>query len=112
MKFLQKLSSVAWWLLRSSLLLFVVLRYFQPLKGLNFSSISFYIPLLFVASTLLIFIGGFYKQGVVARVGAFLLCIVGGYSIFINIHSSFDYLSTIILLSSIGFIFLTRKENI
>ncbi|WP_125869816.1 hypothetical protein [Williamwhitmania taraxaci] len=112
MKFLHKFASVAWWLLRSSILLFVVLRYLQPLRGMNFSSISFYVSLFFIASALLIFIGGFYKQGGLARAGAFLLCLVGGYSIFMNINSSLDYLSILILLTSIGLVFLTRKDNV
>ena len=111
MKFLQSLSKAAWWLLRSSILFFVIIRYFNALKGLNFRSISFYIALTLVVSTIMIFVGGFYKQGVLARVGALFLCIAGGYLTFVNIHAPFDYLSMIILLTSIGFVFLTRKEN-
>ena len=113
MKFFQKLSPAAWWLLRTSILFFVVMRYIQSLKGLNVSSFMFYISLLFVVSSLMIFIGGFYKKGVMARVGALILCSVSGYQGFINIHAGFDYnLSMFALLASIGLVFLTRKDNI
>ncbi len=112
MKFFQKLSPVAWWLLRASVLIFIILRYFNTTKTLNLSSASFYIALTFIVAAVMILVGGFYKQGTLTRVGAMLLCIVGGYLIFVNIHASTDYLSLLILLTSIGFVFLTRKENV
>jgi len=113
MKFLQKHSPLAWWLLRTSILLFVVMRYIQSIKGLNVSSFMFYISLLFVVSSLMIFVGGFYKKGVLARVGGLILCLISGYQGFINIHAGLDYnLSMFALLASIGLVFLTRKDNV
>ena len=111
MKFFQKLSTIAWWLLRTSVLFFIIIRYFDTIKVLNFRSYSFYIALTLVISVIMIFVGGFYKQGTLARVGALFLCIAGGYLIFVNIHAPFEYLSMLILLTTIGFVFLTRKEN-
>lgn len=113
MKALQKLAPIAWWLFRTAILLFFLARYAQAFLHVDFSSANFYISIIFLLSAVLLFIGGFYKNGNLARIGGLLLFLISIYEAYHNSSPLVGYaFSQYLLLSAIGLLFLTRKENI
>ncbi|HUX53751.1 MAG TPA: hypothetical protein VMV56_05015 [Williamwhitmania sp.] len=113
MKALQKLAPMAWWLFRIAILLFFLARYGQAVLQIDFNSASFYISAIFLLSAVLLFIGGFYKNGNLARIAGLFLFLVSIYEAYHNSSPLIGFaFSQYLLLSAIGLLFLTRKENI
>ena len=112
MKALQRLAPMAWWLFRTAILLFFLARYGQAVLHIDFSSASFYISTIFLLSAILLFIGGFYKNGDMAKVAGLVLFLVSVYEAYHNSTPLIGFaFSQYLLLSAIGLLFLTRKEN-
>lgn len=113
MKTLQKLAPMTWWLFRITILLFFLARYGQAVLHIDLGSAGFYISALFLLSAIMLFIGGFYKNGNLSRIAGFLLFLFSAYEAYHNSSPLMGYsFSQYALMAAIGLIFLTRKENI
>ena len=111
MKPIKFLFPFAIWLFRIAILLFALTVYFETFKAFNFSSMSFYIALLFIIFSLLLFVGGFFADAKLTVISALILCLVCGYQI-IMLRTAFDYnLAVYIVLGSILFYFLTAGNK-
>ena len=102
---------LATWLLRISLLAFIVIGYLGALKSFDFSK-DFIIAALYILFAVLLFIGGFLTRPGLTVLSGLLIC---GFSIYIMIRTYSGAIDTTFvtyfLIASIGFYFLTQGNK-
>ena len=107
MKPLKSLTSLSIWILRVSILLFVLFVYFNSVKSLAFTQISFYIALVYIIFSASLFFGGFLKTHKITVISALVLCLITGYQL-IMFRNSIDYnFSVYIIIGAISLFFLS-----
>ena len=112
MKPLKFLAPVAEWLMRSSVLLFVIFYYVKVIKVMNFSSVMFWISLGFLIFSVLLFTGGFLRKTPLTVVSALVLTLLTGYQTFIFVKAGIDYnVAVFVILGSVFVNFLAKGNN-
>jgi len=101
------------WLLRISLLIFLVLRYYDDFISINVTSISYFISAIYVIFSGLLFVGGFFLNPTLTVISGFLIFIVSVYNIVISLRGiiSFDVIIVYLLPAAIGFYFFARGNS-
>lgn len=112
MKPIRTLKPLSVWLMRLAVLLFVFLAYYDTLTMFNMGSVMFYVSLIFLLFTILLFIGGFLKSGKLTVVSALILILVTGYQSFLVLKSGLDYnFALYVVLGSIFVYFLAHGNS-
>lgn len=110
MKPVKSLEIVAKWLLRISVLLFVIFYFYETVKTFKFENVNYIVTLIFFVFSALLFIGGFRKNAgltVIAGLMVFLISIffiARGYSGVILDKTLIVY----IFPASVGLFFLAK----
>lgn len=108
MKPIKTLFPLSLWLMRLSVLFFVVLRYWDTLAFFNYKSVLFYVSALFILFASLLFIGGFLKKERLTLISSLLLILVTGYHAFLNFKSGIDHnFAIFVMLGAICVYFLS-----
>jgi len=106
------LFPLATWLMRFSVVFFVLTRYWNTFTQFNFQSILFYVSAIFIVFTFLLFIGGFLYKGNLTVLSSFILILVTGYHAFLNLESRLDHnFAVFVVLGSIYVYFLTTGNK-
>jgi hypothetical protein len=112
MKPIKSLTPVAEWLMRSGIVLFAVLYYFEILEIKNFKSVMFYISLGYILFAILLFIGGFLRKTPLTLISSLALILFTGYQTFIFVKSGIDYnFAVFVIIGSSLFHFLAKGNN-
>ncbi len=88
MKPLKSLSIVANWLLRISILVFIVVRYFNTLQQIDVKHLSLNVLAILIFSLfgLLLFVGGFRSKAGLTVVSGLIISIISLFFIYTNFH--------------------------
>jgi hypothetical protein len=106
------LFPLATWLMRFSVVFFVLTRYWHTFAQFNFQSILFYVSAIFIVFTVLLFIGGFLHKSNLTVFSSFILILVTGYHAFLNLESRLDHnFAVFVVLGSIYVYFLTTGNK-
>ncbi len=111
MKPIRFLAPVADWLMRAGVLLFVIFYYVNTVKAMNFSTILFWISLVFLIFSVLLFAGGFVKSSNLTVTSALVLTVLAGYQLFNLIDGGINYNFTVFVLLSAVFVRFWAKGN-
>ncbi len=110
MKPIKSLESFAKWMLRSSVLLFIIFYFYQTVKTFQFESVYYLVILLYFVFGALLFVGGFRKSAaltIIAGLMVFLISvffIARGYNGLILDKNLIVY----IFPASVGIFFLSK----
>ncbi len=102
----KKLTGVASWLIRLSLILVIYTRTFGIFMQLDFADTDFYIAAGFILAAVLLLVGGFFKQGLTVVAGLLIL-ILSAIQITIAFDGITPTLSIWALTGSAGLFFLS-----
>jgi hypothetical protein len=100
---LPRYSSMAKWILRLTVVVYILAIYWRRLATLNFESDYFLIAIFYVIFSILLFIGGFQKRATMTRFSALVLVILtlvyigASFMLHKNLYTMFT--SKILLLS-------------
>jgi hypothetical protein len=113
MKPIKNIEPIAKWILRISLVAYIVFAYFSEVKTLNFHSVNYFINLLYVIFALLLLFGGFGKNATLTIISGIVLSIISAYKIY-NVFSLSNLMNPAIYLFLLIFavgLFFTSKGN-
>jgi len=100
------------WLMRLSVLFFIIMRYWETLAFFNYKSIMFYVAALFIVFASLLFIGGFLKKDRLTLISSLILILVTGYHAFLNLESGIDHnFGIFVMIGAICFYFLSSGNK-
>ena len=114
MKPIKNLEPLAKWVLRISLVAYIVLTYFNSVKTPNFHSVDYIINLLYVIFAILLLFGGFGKNATLTIISGIVLSIISAYKIYNAAYHLHDLLHQEIYISLILFaigLFFVSKGN-
>ena len=109
MKPIKSLEVFSVWVMRIGLLLFAYNQYFSTFTNFKIDRIEFYIALLFLIFSAIIFITGFICKTTLTVISALVISIISIYNIVIMIQGGLDTMLILnILIASIAIMFLSR----
>ncbi len=112
MKPVKSFESIAKWLLRSSILLFVVTKYWDVIKQLSFKNLESILVFVFLIFGVLLFIGGFRKNSGITVLSGLLVFLISTYFIIVGFNGIFDRnLLTFIFPASVGLYFMSKGNH-
>lgn len=88
---MNALRTITLWLMRSGILLYAVTRYYKGVLEFNTESVMFWVEATYVASAIMLFIGGFMQKSWVTVSSAVIMVFVTGYLAVVNIRNGIDY---------------------
>lgn len=109
MKPLKSLEPLSKWLLRAGVLLFVIIHYWDTFKQFEIHNIYNLLILLFFLFGVLLFIGGFRKNGSLTVISGLLIFAISAYFVIRGFNGVFDKdLLFFIFPASTGLFFLSK----
>lgn len=94
------------WLLRVTILMFIVIRFFGLIKSFEFSNLEYYIGIGFIVFAVLLFIGGFMSKPGLTVISGFVITALSIYKILILFSGSIDtIIVSFLVILSVGFYF-------
>ncbi|MBW6491606.1 MAG: hypothetical protein K0B15_10500 [Lentimicrobium sp.] len=101
MKPVKSLLPASRWLLRISLLTYLVLQYGKTILNLQYETQTFYIALAFVLFAVLLFAGGFTSKPSLTVISAMLMSLLFIYTLYLGFvpEINFDQVLKLLLLS-------------
>jgi hypothetical protein len=113
MKIFRKLSPATGWLMRTGVLLFALMYYFDVLRIMNLQSVMFYVSAAYLALSVLLFVLGFSGKTELTQWVALGLILLTGYQAFVFGRAGIDYnFAVFVLLGAILLVFLTKPEEV
>ena len=107
MKPLKSGLSLVNWIFRISLLLFVLLLFYRGFISFDFLSREFYISVVFIVATILLFVGGALSKPSLTIISGLILTGTSFVLIFFNFSGKLDLgIANDLIILSIGFYFL------
>ncbi|MDY0200493.1 MAG: hypothetical protein WC951_13030 [Bacteroidales bacterium] len=112
MKPVKILYPVAMWIMRFAILLVAFYRYFDVVKAMNFSSLSFYLGVAFILFSVLLFAAGLLSKASLTVVSALVLCVIVGFHIFAMAKGGIGIDFTLnLLLGSVLLLFVSKGNS-
>ena len=112
MKPLKGLLPLSSWIMRLSIVFFALTRYGNTVLHFNIQSVMFYVSILFVVFSFLLFIGGFLAKNTFTVISALVLVLVTGYHAFLNLGSKLNYnFAIFVLVGSVCLYFLSSGNK-
>lgn len=99
-------QTIALWLLRISLVLYLFLNNLNRLNPIDFQSIRFYIAVALIVFSVLLLIGGLLSKPSLTIISGLIVFLVSGYQLAVSFNGRLDISYVLILFPlSIGFFF-------
>ena len=112
MKPVKTFEPLAKWILRISVLIFVIVNYWDVFKQFNLKNINSILASIFLIFGILLFIGGFRKNNSVTVISGLLVFAISTYFIVRGFNGIFDkQLLTFIFPASVGLFFMSKGNN-
>ncbi|MFW5892071.1 MAG: hypothetical protein ACOCUQ_01585 [Bacteroidota bacterium] len=104
-------SNVSKWFLRITLVLFVFFKYYPVFMQFSFDTFAFFTSTGFLASSLLLLVGGLISKPSLTAIAAlilFMLSVLNTYNHFDGINTAFN---NWLMISAVSFYFLTNGNK-
>lgn len=112
MKPVKSLLPFSRWLLRISLLLYMVLQHGHTFKAMQVDSQSFFIATAFLLLSVLVFAGGFMSKSSLTVVSALLLSLLTVYYIYLGFKPVLDTRQVLnLLVLSVSLVLMTSPDK-
>jgi hypothetical protein len=107
MKPLKTGLALANWVLRISLLLFILLIFIGGFRSFNFGSREFYFSSIYIICAILLFFGGFLSKSSLTVISGLIIAVLSFAVIFFHFSGRFDIeIANYLIIMSIGFYFV------
>jgi len=105
-------QAVAMWLLRITLVLYLILDNIYSIRQINFDSIHFYIAFAFVIFAVLLLVGGFVSKPGLTVLSGLIIFMLSAYQIVISFGGRIDIALVMYLFPlAIGFFFVCQGNK-
>jgi len=105
-------QTIAMWLLRIALVLYLFLGNINRLSPISFESIRFYVALAFVIFSVLLLVGGFLSKPGLTVISGLIIFLLSTYQLVISFNGRIDISLVLYLFPlSIGFFFLCQGNK-
>jgi hypothetical protein len=88
---MNALRTITLWLMRAGLVLYAVMRYYKNVLEFQTESVMFWVEAIYVASAILMFVGGFMQKSWVTVSSAVVMVFVTGYLAVSTVRFPIDY---------------------
>jgi len=105
-------QTIAKWLLRITLVLYLFLGNINRISPINFESVRFYVALIFVIFAVLLLVGGFLSKPGLTVISGLIIFLLSSYQLIISFNGRIDQGLVLYLFPlSIGFVFLCQGNK-
>lgn len=110
MKPIKSIEGFAKWMLRSSVLLFIIFYFYEIVKTFNFESVYYLVVLLFFVFGVLLFAGGFRKNASLTVISGLMVFLISLFFIARGYHGLIIDKNLIVYIfpASVGLFFLSK----
>lgn len=110
MKPIKSLEIVSKWMLRISVLLFIIFHYYDTVKTFQFENVNYLVILLFFLFAILLFVGGFRKNAGLTVISGILVFLISVFFIARGYHGVILDKTLIVFIfpASVGLFFLSK----
>lgn len=110
MKPIKSIEGFAKWMLRSSVLLFIIFYFYETVKTFNFESVYYLITLIFFVFGVLLFAGGFRKNASLTVISGLMVFLISLFFIARGYHGLIMDRNLIVYIfpASVGLFFLSK----
>ena len=111
MKPVKILYPIAMWIMRLTILLLAYFRYFEVVKAMNFNNLSFYIGVIFILFSVLLFAAGLLGKTSLTVVSALVLFLIVAYQVVVLANGGIGVDFTLNLLLASALLLFVSKGN-
>ncbi len=112
MKAIKNIEPLSKWVLRLSVLLLLLSKYFDEVTTLNYTDYNYVINMLFILVSVLLIVGGIRKKANLTIVSSIILTLISAYKIYATFQGNFFQVSIYEYFMILGIgLFFASKGN-